>query len=70
MALLNRSINPSRVCFLLENVESIAGHNGDCSREQAGYPHAGAKKKIESEVSFKKGPRNKKKKGKGECTIF
>lgn len=48
MALLNRGTNPSRVCFLLENVESIAGHSGDCSRKQAGYPHAGAKENIAS----------------------
>lgn len=43
MVLLKRSTNPSGVCFLLENVESIASHNGDCRRKQDGDLHAGVK---------------------------
>lgn len=45
MALLNRGSNPSRVCFLLENVESMADHNGDCRSKQGRDPHSAAKEK-------------------------
>lgn len=43
VALSNRGSNTSRVCFLLENVESMAGHNGDCRSKQGRDPHSAAK---------------------------
>lgn len=53
MALSNRGSNTSRVCFLLENVESMAGQNGDCRSKQGRDPHSAAKE-IENQKSASK----------------
>lgn len=71
IALLNRGSNPGRVRFLLENVESIASHNGDCGRKQDGDSHTGAKE-IEKQRWASKGSPKKKNPpeiffGKSEC---
>lgn len=66
--LLNRGSNPSRVCFLLENVESMADHNGDCRSKQGRDPHSAAKEKENQKCASKASPKTRRKKiGKGEC---
>lgn len=61
MALLNRGSNPSRVCFLLKNVESIANHNSDCRPKQDRDPHAGAKETENQNWPSKESPKTKQK---------
>lgn len=69
MALSNRGSNPSRVCFLLENVESMADHNGDCRSKQGRDPHSSSERKRESEVGFKSFSKNQKNKKLGKVSV-